>query len=109
MKVRFILFPVLAVVILGVGAAAAVQWADRNYQYQGSSFEPFPEAYDFTLQDSQGGEFRMAEQRGKVVLLFFGYANCPDVCPTTLAEFKRIREELGEQAAQVGFVFVTVD
>ncbi|MEW6581042.1 MAG: SCO family protein [Chloroflexota bacterium] len=47
--------------------------------------------------------------RGKVALLFFGYTNCPDVCPTTLAEFKRVKALLGEDAARVAFVFVSVD
>jgi protein SCO1/2 len=48
--------------------------------------------------------------RGKVVLLFFGYTSCPDICPTTLAELKQALEKLGpEKAQQVQVIFVTVD
>lgn len=43
------------------------------------------------------------------VVLFFGYTYCPDVCPTTLAEYRRAKEQLGPLADQVRFVFVTVD
>ena len=44
-----------------------------------------------------------------IVLMFFGYPSCPDVCPTTLAEAKRILDGLGEDADQVTFLFITVD
>jgi protein SCO1/2 len=43
------------------------------------------------------------------VLLFFGYTNCPDVCPTTLAEMRVLRENLGEKADKMAFVYVSVD
>jgi protein SCO1/2 len=64
---------------------------------------------DFSLTDESGGTFRLADQRGKVVLLFFGYTSCPDVCPTTLANWRKVHEALGDDAARVRFVFVTVD
>jgi protein SCO1 len=70
--------------------------------------EPVP-VPDFTLVDQQGRPFRLAEQRGQVVLLFFGYTQCPDVCPTTLANWRQVHQALGEDAARVRFVFVTVD
>jgi protein SCO1/2 len=47
--------------------------------------------------------------RGDIVLLFFGYTSCPDVCPTTLSEMKRVLAELGSNAGQVQVIFVTVD
>lgn len=64
---------------------------------------------DFALTDQHGLPFRLSEQQGQVVLLFFGYTQCPDVCPTTLATWRRVHEALGEDAGQVRFVFVTVD
>ncbi len=67
------------------------------------------EATDFSLTDQHGQTFRLSEQQGRVVLLFFGYAACPDVCPTTLGIWKRAYAELGDDAEQVRFVFVTVD
>jgi len=64
---------------------------------------------DFTLTDQNGNLFRLSDQKGKILLIFFGYTHCPDVCPITLAEFKQIKAMLGDKADQVRFVFVTVD
>ena len=64
---------------------------------------------DFSLTDEDGGAFRLSEQQGNVVLFFFGYTQCPDVCPTTLAAWRRVHEALGDDAERVRFVFVTVD
>jgi protein SCO1/2 len=70
--------------------------------------EPLP-ATDFSLTDQHCRPFLLSDQRGNVVLLFFGYTHCPDVCPTTLVTWKQLHEALGEDASQVRFVFVTVD
>lgn len=70
--------------------------------------EPIP-APDFTLTDQHGEPFTLSEQRGNVVLLFFGYTHCPDVCPATLAQWKQLQNSLGDEADRVRFVFVTVD
>ena len=56
-----------------------------------------------------GSNFRLSEQRGDVVWLFFGYTSCPDVCPTTLSELRKVNTELGSNADQVEVIFVTVD
>jgi len=64
---------------------------------------------DFTLTDENGQPFRLSDQRGSVVLLFFGYTSCPDVCPTTLATWRRVHEALGDDVERVRFAFVTVD
>ncbi|MBN1305427.1 MAG: SCO family protein [Anaerolineales bacterium] len=69
--------------------------------------KPAPEIH---LIDQNGNQFRLSDWKGKVVLLFFGYASCPDVCPTTLSELRRVRSMLSdEQAKHVQVVFVTVD
>ena len=75
----------------------------------GTLLDPPKEVGDFTLTDQDGQPFRLSDLRGKVALLFFGYTNCPDVCPTTLAEFKRVKALLGDDAERVAFVFVSVD
>lgn len=75
----------------------------------GTLLNPPKEVGDFTLTDQDGQPFRLSDLRGKVALLFFGYTNCPDVCPTTLAEFKRVKALLGEDVERVAFVFVSVD
>lgn len=56
-----------------------------------------------------GGVFRLSEQRGKVVLLSFGYTACPDVCPTTLSQLRGLYGRLGDSARDVEVVFVSVD
>ncbi len=64
----------------------------------------------FTMQDVQTGKpAKAADFRGKTVLLYFGYTNCPDICPTTLYNADRIFHRLGPLASQVVFLFVTVD
>lgn len=71
--------------------------------------EPFPLAADFVLTQADGTQFRLSDQKGKVVLLFFGYTSCPDVCPTTLAEMKMVLDKLGDASKDVQVVFVSVD
>jgi protein SCO1/2 len=51
----------------------------------------------------------LSDQKGKIVLLFFGYTSCPDVCPTTLAELKQVMDGLGNKAESVQVVFISVD
>jgi len=64
---------------------------------------------DFSLTDHAGKPRTLADFRGKVVVLFFGYAQCPDVCPTTLAALAEAMRQLGPDAAKVQVLFVTVD
>jgi protein SCO1/2 len=59
--------------------------------------------------DHTGRSVLLSDFRGKTVLLFFGYTNCPDVCPTTMADFTQVKTILGAQASQVVFIFITVD
>lgn len=64
---------------------------------------------DFTLTDHRGRPFRLADTHGKVRLLFFGYAMCPDVCPMTLSKVVQVRSLLGSDAEDVMTLFVSVD
>jgi len=101
---------VAVALILGIGGLLGYRyWTNRNYEFKGSLIEPALPAYDFALERADGSVYRLGEQEGKVVLIFFGYTNCPDFCPTTLAEFNRISTELGDQAEDVEFLFITVD
>jgi protein SCO1/2 len=76
----------------------------------GTSYsKPYPTAPQFQLTKSNGEIFRLGDQKGKIVLLFFGYTSCPDVCPTTLAEFKQVMDGLSDKAKRVQVVFVSVD
>lgn len=66
-------------------------------------------ARDFTLTDHTGQVRSLKDFAGKVVVLFFGYTQCPDVCPTTLAELTEVKKLLGPQGERVQGLFVTVD
>lgn len=63
----------------------------------------------FTLSDQAGKRRSLAGFRGKVVLLYFGYISCPDVCPTDLAAMAQLMARMGADAAQVQPIFVTLD
>ncbi|MDM0043187.1 SCO family protein [Variovorax dokdonensis] len=66
-------------------------------------------ARDFSLKDADGKTRTLADFKGKVVVLFFGYAQCPDVCPTTMTEMTEVKKALGADGDKLQVVFVTVD
>jgi protein SCO1/2 len=80
---------------------------------------PFPEGVrpldppvalpNFSLIDQQGRQYSLEDMLGKWTVVSFGFVNCPDVCPITLANFTLVKRALGEQADQVTFMFVSVD
>lgn len=98
--VRRLLTAAASVVLLGC--------ADRA-SFNGIALDPPEPAPALRVTDAAGQPFDLAAQRGAVTLLFFGYTHCPDVCPTTLADWVRVRAALGERAERVRFVFVSVD
>ena len=63
---------------------------------------------DFTLQ-SANGPVALKDYRGKLVLVYFGYTYCPDICPTTLVEMAEILKQLGEDASRIQPIFISVD
>jgi len=64
---------------------------------------------DFSLVDHTGKTRTLDDFRGKAVVVFFGYTHCPDVCPTTLAELKMVKDRLGADGERLQVLFVTVD
>jgi protein SCO1/2 len=66
-------------------------------------------ARELSLPDADGKLRTLADFKGKVTLIFFGYTQCPDVCPTTLAELAAVKRELGKDGDRVQGVFVSVD
>jgi protein SCO1/2 len=86
--------------ISGVGAKPAFHFTDIT----GAEF-----ARRLELPDVDGKERSLADWKGKVVVVFFGYTQCPDVCPTTMAELAQIRQLLGADAERLQTVFVTID
>jgi protein SCO1/2 len=64
---------------------------------------------DFALTDHNGKARTLADFRGKAVILFFGYTQCPDVCPTNLSNMREVLGKLGSDADRVQMLFMTVD
>ncbi len=81
-----------------VGAMPAVMWVNPP--------RPMP---DFTLTNHDGAPTRLSDFRGRLVVLFFGYTHCPDVCPLSLSDMRRVKAALGDEAERVAFVFISVD
>lgn len=94
-----------SILLLGAcGEAAAPPF--HNTDITGSSFgAEFPQA----LTDHRGQPRRLKDFRGKVVILFFGYTHCPDVCPTSLARFAEAVKQLGPAGERVQVLFVSID
>jgi protein SCO1/2 len=88
----------------GAGGSASSQGGFTAIDISGASY-----ANKLELPDPDGRLRRLDEFKGKVVVVFFGYTQCPDVCPTTLAELAQVRKALGADGARVQPVFVSVD
>jgi protein SCO1 len=99
---------VLGIVLLFVLGGC---WALRvsPYSYHGEVQEPPPTAPDLSLTGADGKTLTLSDLRGKLVVLYFGYTFCPDVCPTTMAALAQAMRELGSRADEVQVIMVTVD
>ena len=86
----------------------AVPTTDYNFTGK-TAVEPALAMPDFTLTSQDDEATRLSDLRGKPTLLFFGFTNCPDVCPTTMSDFRSIQRSLGDDSDQVNFVFISVD
>ncbi|MEW9897257.1 SCO family protein [Chitinivorax sp. PXF-14] len=97
-----------------IAAALSVAGCDRSpappaEPFQATDITGADFGTDFHLTDHTGKPRSMADFKGKVVALFFGYTHCPDACPTTMTELKIALGKLGPQARDVQVLFVTVD
>lgn len=108
---RIIVFIALLAIVLGVAVSVVLNQPPQRPELSEATFlfpaaRPMPE---FQLQTHRGEPFTEASLKGKWSFLFFGFSHCPDVCPTTLHLMSQAIRQLGEQASQTQFVFVTVD
>ncbi len=78
-------------------------------QFNASNMTGIEYGEDFRMRDADGRERTIAEFRGNVVMVFFGFIQCPDICPTALLRAVEIRGLLGEDAKHMQLLFVTVD
>ncbi|MDL2357576.1 MAG: SCO family protein [Pseudomonadota bacterium] len=104
------LFAVSALALsMALGLAGCDKLASKPVSFQNTDVTGLQYAQDFALTDHTGKARTLADFKGKVVVMFFGYTQCPDVCPTTMAELAGVMKELGPLADQVQVLFVTVD
>ena len=92
-------------VLLALGLGACTKPAS----FQNTDVTGLRYAEDFALTDHNGVPRNLASFKGKVVLVFFGYTQCPDVCPTTMVELAKVMQELGPLADKLQVLFITVD
>ena len=99
--------------LIGVAAASAAYLlaacTGEKPQFKAVDITGAEYARDFQLTDHTGQPRSIKDFKGKVVVLFFGYTQCPDVCPTTMAELAEVKKQLGKDGAKLQGLFVTVD
>jgi len=108
---RLIITAVAALLLAGCqrgggdsGAAAAPKASFKGIDITGAEY-----ARELNLTDADGKPRRLSDFKGKVTVVFFGFTQCPDVCPTTLVELAQVKKALGADGDRVQGVFVTVD
>lgn len=105
---RTILAISLLVVLVVIGAGTVYTWL-RPYQSHGFMLDEATLATDFTLNAAGNQRVSLSDYRGKVVLLYFGYTHCPDVCPTTMADLRVAISELEAKGNDIQVIMVSVD
>ncbi len=93
-----------AMLVCGLAACSAEKVAFKGIDITGAEY-----ARQLSLPDTSGKPRVLNEFKGKVVVVFFGYTQCPDVCPTTLAEIAEVKSKLGADGDKVQPILVTVD
>lgn len=94
----------MALSLLGLSGCMPVQEKFNNTDLTGLDY-----AKDLSLTDHNGKPRTLADFKGKAVVIFFGYTQCPDVCPTTMVEMAGVMKLLGADADKVQVLFVTLD
>lgn len=97
------------IILVVVIAAIAFLSFTQKRALSGSVLNPPWPSPEIALTDQSGQPYSLHAQRGKVVLIYFGYTNCPNECPLTMAHAKLARESLGERAGDVQVVMVSTD
>ena len=106
---RFPRLPVLGLLLLLLVALTVVGCRSSKPAFNSIDITGADFARDFAMTGHDGKLRQLSDFRGKVVTVFFGYTQCPDVCPTTLAEMAQVMQLLGDKADKVQVLFVTID
>lgn len=100
---------ILAALLAALAACGPAETPSPEPKFLATDITGAPWGHDFKLTDHTGQVRTLADFRGKIVAIFFGYTHCPDVCPTTLSDFAMAIRELGAEGQNVQVLFVTVD
>ena len=100
--------PALVALIVVILLSAAFYFL-RPHTFHGTVFQSPEEASNFTLNVADGKTVKLSDFRGKIVLVYFGYTFCPDVCPATLGAVTQALKNLGDKADDVQVIMVSVD
>lgn len=103
------LLPILVAAAMAVSLAGCDKLPGKQASFQNTDVTGLDYAKGFALTDHTGKPRTLADYKGKVAIVFFGYTQCPDVCPTTMAEMAGVMQKLGPQADQVQVLFITLD
>jgi protein SCO1/2 len=88
---------------------ALMSCSDKPLSFNSVDITGAEYARDLVWRDKAGLEHHLQDAKGQLVLVFFGYTQCPDVCPTSLSELKAIKASLGESGKKIKALFITVD
>ncbi len=99
----------LSVATLALAACDGAMPGSGKPSFKGIDITGAEYARTLSLADPDGRTRNLADYKGKVVVVFFGYTQCPDVCPATMAELAEVKRTLGADGARVQGIFVTVD
>ena len=106
------LLPVLVAacaLTVSIAACDKLPGKQQRVAFQNTDVTGLDYAKGFALTDHTGKPRTLADFKGKAVVVFFGYTQCPDVCPTTMAEMATVMQKLGPLADQVQVLFITLD
>ena len=103
------LYPVNRRTMLLGTLGACLSACEQSFAFKSIDITGANYALDFDLPDTEGKQRRLADFAGRVVVVFFGYTQCPDVCPSTLQELTQARQLLGPSGDRVQGIFITID
>jgi protein SCO1 len=109
MRLQYAIKMIAACAIFAGATGLFTACSEQKPSFQAIDVTGAAYARDFELTDHNGQVRHLADFKGKVVVLFFGYTQCPDVCPTTMAELAEVKKALGKDGDKLQGLFITVD
>ena len=106
LKRSFLIGGVILIAAIGIAISLTLT---QNHTFHGVVYENPKQAPQLNLITTENQLFDLADLNGKIILLFFGYTSCPDVCPSTLSDMKQVMSILADDSEFVQVLFVTVD